>query len=274
MELRQSQLDIVILESGGLEFDQTTQDLYQGQSIGHPGASLDTARLRYFGGSTNHWGGFCRPFDPQDFKQRPWVEYSGWPIDRSDLDPYYAKAHPLVQLQDYDYQPESWADALPELFSTQLFHQRLMIALFQLSPPTHMGDLHRDAILRSARLKVLLWANLKEIHIQPNQARVSYLDAASLQGNRFQVRPKAVILATGGIENARLLLVSNTTFSAGIGNENDLVGRYFMDHPSYEAATILLHEPSLIARRPAMQPVYPQAALRLKSRRESAFCAL
>ena len=262
MELRTSGLDIVILESGGLEFDQATQDLYQGESIGHPGASLDTARLRFFGGSTNHWGGFCRPFDPQDFKVRPWVNYSGWPIDRTDLDPYYAKAHPLVQLQDYDYRPEIWADALPELFATELFTQRLKIALFQLSPPTRMGDFHQNAILNSDQLRVFFWANVKEIRIQASPLKVSHLDVGTLQGNNFEVHPKAVILATGGIENARLLLASNSTISAGIGNQNDLVGRYFMDHPSHDAATVLLHEPSLIARRPAMQPIYPQASLR------------
>ena len=39
-------------------------------------------------------------------------------------------------------------------------------------------------------------------------------------------------MALGGIENPRaLLLASNDRLPNGIGNQNDLVGRYFMEHP-------------------------------------------
>ena len=39
------------------------------------------------------------------------------------------------------------------------------------------------------------------------------------------------MLACGGMENARLLLASNDVMKAGIGNQNDLVGRFFADNP-------------------------------------------
>jgi choline dehydrogenase-like flavoprotein len=38
-------------------------------------------------------------------------------------------------------------------------------------------------------------------------------------------------LATGGLENARLLLASTARHHGGVGNEFDQVGRYFLDHP-------------------------------------------
>src|SRR3546814_504727 len=82
-----SDIHVTLIESGGLDFEPETQALYEGESVGVPYA-LDTSRLRYFGGSTNHWGGWCRPFQPIDFEQRDWVPHSGWPIGRSDLDPY------------------------------------------------------------------------------------------------------------------------------------------------------------------------------------------
>jgi choline dehydrogenase-like flavoprotein len=41
---------------------------------------------------------------------------------------------------------------------------------------------------------------------------------------------KLFILATGGIETPRLLLLSNVTQRAGLGNQYDLVGRFFMEH--------------------------------------------
>lgn len=40
----------------------------------------------------------------------------------------------------------------------------------------------------------------------------------------------------GGIENARILLLSNTVAKDGVGNSNGLVGRYFMDHPVAKGA--------------------------------------
>jgi len=47
------------------------------------------------------------------------------------------------------------------------------------------------------------------------------------------------VLACGGIENARLLLLSNSTVPQGLGNERDLVGRYFMDHPTGKLGTLV-----------------------------------
>ncbi len=73
---------------------------------------------------------------------------------------------------------------------------------------------------------------------------------ACLTGNRYRVRARRFVLATGGIENARLLLASNAVAASGLGNEHDLVGRYFMDHPSFDAGTITFDGSSAIALAP------------------------
>lgn len=49
-----------------------------------------------------------------------------------------------------------------------------------------------------------------------------------------------MVLACGGIENARLLLLSSRVQSTGLGNGNDFVGRYFMDHPRFRWARVRL----------------------------------
>ena len=88
---------VCLLESGGLKPDRDTQALYQGENIGHPYYTLHSARARYFGGTTNRWhipiGDDCsgvrmRPLDAIDFEKRDWVPYSGWPFDKSHLDPF------------------------------------------------------------------------------------------------------------------------------------------------------------------------------------------
>ena len=83
---------VSILESGGREFDAETQQLGTGRNIGTPYFPLDAARLRYFGGTTNHWGGLCRPSNAIDFESRSWVPDSGWPLTKAELQPYYERA--------------------------------------------------------------------------------------------------------------------------------------------------------------------------------------
>jgi len=60
-----------------------------------------------------------------------------------------------------------------------------------------------------------------------------------LSVNRFSVESRTFILACGAIENARLLLTSDSVGKKGIGNDRDLVGRYFLDHPSVRSSGAL-----------------------------------
>ncbi len=48
-----------------------------------------------------------------------------------------------------------------------------------------------------------------------------------------------MVMAAGGIENARLLLASTADDARGLGNDRDLVGRFFMDHLSLETGLIV-----------------------------------
>jgi hypothetical protein len=53
------------------------------------------------------------------------------------------------------------------------------------------------------------------------------------------------VLATGGIENARVLLLSNKSAPTGLGNQNDLVGRFFQEHVGfYLSAVVMLKQAS------------------------------
>jgi choline dehydrogenase-like flavoprotein len=56
---------------------------------------------------------------------------------------------------------------------------------------------------------------------------------STLGGKEFSVRARTYVLAVGGIEVPRLLLLSNRTHKDGLGNQHDLVGRFFMEHPHF-----------------------------------------
>src|SRR6266581_3315812 len=77
-EFSDAQVRVVLLESGGMDYEQETQELYEGQIIGRPFLDLTICRLRFFGGTTNHWGGWCLPLDEIDFEGRDDLPYHGW----------------------------------------------------------------------------------------------------------------------------------------------------------------------------------------------------
>jgi choline dehydrogenase-like flavoprotein len=78
---------VLMLESGGLQFDRATQSLYAGEETGVSYIPLENTRLRYLGGCSNHWGGWCRPLDPVDFEPRGSLAHSGWPFGRGEIGP-------------------------------------------------------------------------------------------------------------------------------------------------------------------------------------------
>jgi choline dehydrogenase-like flavoprotein len=238
-------LRVCLLESGGLELEERTQDLDRGANVGLPYFALDACRLRFFGGSTNHWAGRCRPLDALDFEPRAWVGQSGWPLSRAELEPYYRQAQDICQLGAYDYTPEPWLN--PGQVVLPFDPARIVSRVWQYSPPTRFGEVYRAELEAAANLDVVLHANLVEIEANEAGAEVLGLRARTLDGKGLTVRARAYVLACGGLENPRLLLASNRQVKVGLGNQRDLVGRYFMEHPHCNAARALVTDPARLS---------------------------
>jgi choline dehydrogenase-like flavoprotein len=221
---------VLLLEGGGFEYDPRMQALYRGEIVGLPYYPLEAARLHYFGGTTGHWAGFCSPLDPLDFEARDWVPHSGWPITRAELDPYYARAHRILDLGPYDYDPEGWRRRDPALVPFPLDAQVARTKMWQFSPPTRMGRKYRDAIVAAPNVHLYTHANVCEVEANEGVSAVEGLRVRTREGKEHRVRARRYVLACGTIQNARLLLASTGRAAAGLGNANDLVGRYFMEH--------------------------------------------
>jgi choline dehydrogenase-like flavoprotein len=103
LALADTKLNILLLESGGENFDPAIQKMYAGNADGVHYIALDSGRLRFLGGSTNHWGGWCRPLDAIDFEKRDWIPHSGWPMTRKSLEGYYHRAQKLVEAGPWIY---------------------------------------------------------------------------------------------------------------------------------------------------------------------------
>jgi choline dehydrogenase-like flavoprotein len=241
LALADTKANILLLESGGMNFDPQNQKLYAGSQTGQRYIALDAGRLRLLGGSTNHWGGWCRPLDAADFEQQDWMPYSGWPFPRTALDAYYPRAQKLVEAGPWLYDKAA-ASIASQGTPLQLGDGGVYTSWFQFSKtrdsnlPTYFGHRYEDDLKRAPRVKPMLHANVTGIRLSRDAQRVDHLDVATLnaQGGaskRFIVRPRVTVLACGGMENARLLLASDDVMANGIGNQNDLVGRFFADNP-------------------------------------------
>ncbi len=239
-ELGREGKSVILVESGSFDPDPDTQALYAAGSSGAPYDPLAT-RLRYLGGSTNHWSGWCRPIDPLHFEPRPWFANSGWPLRRTDLDPYYERAASVCELAITEFGPDPVPDRRASWFTPLLDDGTITSAEYRFSPPTRFGSRYRDNLDRSPEITAILGANL--VNIADKRGRVARFDVATLDGNTFSVEADAFVIALGGIESARMLLASRDSNPAGLGNDRDLVGRYFMDHYDQTMGTMLLDSP-------------------------------
>jgi choline dehydrogenase-like flavoprotein len=229
--LRELKRSVCLLESGGLDFEQPTQDLYRGENVGMTYYDLDESRLRFFGGTIGIWGGRCALLDPIDFERRDWVPGSGWPIDRAALDPYYHVAHRQLELGDFNYERDIWS-ALgiapyafdPDKLTTGLWR-------FDERNERYTASGSRD-LIDAPDVTIVLHANAVHVQAAENARTVRHLVVRPLSGSAREVKARHYVLAGGAIENARLLLVSNDVEPHGIGNQHDQVGRYFMEHPT------------------------------------------
>jgi choline dehydrogenase-like flavoprotein len=239
-ELVGSEVDVCVLESGGLEPDVETQSLYEGVSAGRD-YDLVGSRMRFFGGSTNHWEGACRPLDPIDFETRQAVPRSGWPLERAHLAPYYARAHRLLGLGPADYDGALWLD---DEHHPWPLDGGFVPTIFQRNP-VRMGQVYRQELADARNVRVLLRANAVEIALRRSGRGLEAIRCRCLGGPAFSVKAKRYVLACGGIENARLLLASNAIPPSGVGNGHGLVGRFFMEHPHVHEEAVLLASPAL-----------------------------
>jgi choline dehydrogenase-like flavoprotein len=236
-ELANSRTSVIVLESGGLQFDPAIQSLYAGTQVPDYFA-LDASRFRLLGGTTLVWGGWCAPLQELDFERRDWVRHSGWPIGLAELLPYYRRAQAYCQLGRYRYEIGEWPTVAKE--ALDLDPARLAHRIWQLSPPTRFGETYIAELTSAANLHVLLHATAVELVSDESATAVTGVRIRDLGGRTATVRARVYIVACGGIETTRLLLASRGVEEAGIGNRHDVLGRYFMEHPHPDAGAVVV----------------------------------
>ncbi|MDP8958556.1 MAG: FAD-dependent oxidoreductase, partial [Actinomycetota bacterium] len=255
-ELADRQLSICLLESGGLEADEATESLNEGESVGTP-YSLVATRTRRLGGSAHQWdlevtpdsvGARFRPLDPIDFQQRDWVPNSGWPFGRDELTTFYGRAQTLCGLGPAGYDPQHWLDGQQPLLP--FGGHRIVPTIFQFGPSGRFTRLYSDKLASAENVQIYVNGTAVRLETDDSGRHLRRVRVATLDGAGFWATAKLFILAAGGIENARLLLVSDGGHRDGLGNRHGLVGRFFMEHPHLMTGFFVPSDPSVVADLP------------------------
>lgn len=231
-------LKVLIVESGGFDYDVDITALGDGDNLGAPYYPLADSRLRFFGGTTAIWGGRCTPLDPVDFEPRQNLPLHGWPVSFSELVPAYEEAQRLLEVGDFRYDASLWRemgepDGVLRREEQPVFDPGLIDYSFWRFDfeKERFGSRRAADLLTSPNVTVLLRANVVALEATADADGIREIEARAPDGRRLIVRAGQFVLAAGGIENPRLLLASQSIERSGIGNRHDQVGRYFMEHP-------------------------------------------
>jgi len=215
---------VCLAEAGKMEYSIESQGHYEGKSIGDPYFDLKATRLRLFGGSTGHWAGWCRELDPHDFEKKIASSMTAWPIKSEDLRRYSAPTAKILKI------PQQSADRHLNPDLNEIF--------FEFSPPVRFGQEYKNEISSNDNLDAFTSCNL--LGFQFDGARIENADFINYDGLKVTVRAKQFVLACGGIENSRILLIENEKFNNNLGNKHNMVGRYWTEHNTFTIGDFLL----------------------------------
>jgi choline dehydrogenase-like flavoprotein len=240
-----TKIDVLLLEAGALAEEPATQSLYAGtvadERLHSP---LDRYRQRRFGGSTTIWGGRCMPFDDIDFEARDWVPHSGWPFGRDTLLPFYPAANQLCEAGEFIYTADEAlrgrSRPIVAGFDSPYFSDN---TLERFSCPTDFAARYGHRLAAAGNIRVVLHANVTAVRLRADGDRVACMDVRPLTGKHLLAKATQFVLAAGGLEIARLLLASRDVQPRGIGNEHDLVGRFYMCHIAGSIGAIQIKGP-------------------------------
>lgn len=237
--------DVILIEGGGQHINDTSQELFSGESIGAP-IAVGEGRYRVFGGSTLRWRGRCAALDPIDFEPREWVADSGWPIEPAEIFDYYPDAWKWCGFSEA---MENDDDVLRKRIGNAMGRHDVPIHpyVWRFAPTgrakyqnwaTRFGSWLKD----SENVTVLLNANATSLVASPSNDHVDAVEITSTDGRSARIRARNFVFACGGIENPRLALNFAERTPGLFAAVGETLGGYFMQHPKAVTAQIIPEE--------------------------------
>lgn len=267
-ELIASGNSVLLLEAGNEKSDQKAlSEFYRSAYSGkHPNGYL--YRRRMLGGTTSIWGGRCIPYDRSDFEPTEAGDGSTWPISYDEVAPFIDKATVWLEAGGDDntsYQAaHAIADEPAQLFPCEADSVSLS-EIERFSLPQNSWKSHGARLCDSNKMHIAYNCAARELVARNQSGRDYDIKAVSPKGKSVIVHCKTLIIAIGGLETARLLLASRGSSPRGVGNEHDLVGRYYQTHLIVDAGILEIHNKANVYPDYARDPngVYVRRLIKL-----------
>lgn len=226
-KLAAANIPVAMFEAGTNDYTEESQDFYKGATVGDPYFDLDVTRLRYFGGCSNHWAGWCRVLDTIDFQPKAWVPDTGWPIQRTDIEPYLGEVHDILDLVPF-------RDDVP--ISDDIRWVQLIK-----SPAVRFAEKFGAEIEASKNIALVFDTYVTAL--QGDGQKITGAKIVSGGVDQGLAAADYYIPCTGGLENSRLLLWSNERSNGGVVPYSEALGRYWMEHPQFEGGNAIMSNP-------------------------------
>jgi choline dehydrogenase-like flavoprotein len=258
-ELCRAGLSVCLVESGAHKSSGRIQDLNAGvidSAHGYREETLREGRCRRFGGTANLWNHQIRgeparyvrylPLDEIDFETRDWVPESGWPFARQAIEPFYEHAQQICGIKSFDCPPEILE---AETKNERLWQtEKIESIVSQFGLAEIFVEHYRRELVRDHRVAIILRATLLHFQMDALSRVITSGQVGTPDGRKFWIRARTFVLAAGGLENSRILLLQEDLQSGGLGNQHDMVGRCFMDHPQTTLGVLIPFSNSLFGR--------------------------
>ena len=202
--LEKKNINSLIIEAGTNNYSEDSQQNYKSKIIGDEINDLKYSRLRQFGGTSGHWGGWCRPIERWNIQN--------WDLKPNELEKYSKHACKILEI-NHDFKNSKISEYFNQI-------------KFQYSNVRY-AEKFGEHIKRSKLIDLCL--NTQVVNFNGHNG--VFKQAEIISGKKiFFVKSKFFVLACGGIENSRILLWTRAN-NRSLIDENLPIGKYWMTHP-------------------------------------------
>src|SRR5665213_3596000 len=225
--------EVLLLEAGGLELEERSQNLFDAEMAGARHAGTTEGRFRTFGGSSTRWGGQLLPYTADVFQPPAGAPSLGWPIAEGDVARFYDELQRMLGVDSLPLDA-GLLDALKRPAVEFSDDVRLRFSKWVPFAKRNLARTLGKVALAHPKITVVSHANVAEL-LGDGAGRVVAARVLDYAGREFRCDAEEFVVATGTIESSRLLLLSE----AAVPNAHGQVGRYFHDHLTWPAAEFL-----------------------------------
>tara|TARA_B100001142_G_scaffold330346_1_gene398365 strand:- start:3569 stop:4972 length:1404 start_codon:yes stop_codon:yes gene_type:complete len=203
LKLEEKKVKCLIIEAGDEEYKEDSQDFYKSKVIGDEITDLKYSRVRQFGGTSNQWGGWSKPMEEYNL--------SSWDIETNELKKYAEQTCKILEIKNQ--------------FRKSNLDENFNQIEFQYSK-VNFKEKYKNHIKKSKYINLVLNTQIINFDGEENKTKSVM---CIFNNKKYQIKSDYFVLATGGVENSRILLWTRQT--TDLIDKKIPIGENWMTHP-------------------------------------------